>query len=393
MPYYRIRNKNKQNNRPRQRNNKKRKPKAKKPRARVPRAPNPLVAMLLDPCDSRLVQGAFGDGTLPVKRLTSEITVTVAAAVGEDTSEVHFLWMPKFHCYGTSAVQVSGGQDANVFTFQTTQSNNTLVNTTAVPWANYSGGGTSYITHQDPCYSFVDDASVRDARTIAACAEVRYTGRADSAAGQIAAISELTLGSLWHTESGAPAALSNYSYNQVFMSGREPVRPPTKVEVRYKPEFTNAHQFFAAGESPVRLGAATVDPTYVNNYQAREDDPALIGIAIRGAADTMTYTIRMTKIIEYRPRTVLSGALPTHSQTPITDTPPLQRAVAALDFRAPDWQTVASKTAKSILNSLSGDVAGSAFRLAGEAARAYRAFTGGGGAMRALRASSIPLLL
>lgn len=273
--------------------------------------------MLLDPCHAPVIPGAFGDASMRTHRESKSFTVTVTGG-----KAYHLLWMPKYHCEASAAQHDLG----NLFSFSAVATE-TIYNTSSTPWGNFTNGSTDYFSLADPVANYVNKSGVRDARTVAACIDVEYTGRTDSEAGQIGSFTS-KIGNFWaQAPNDDVPTIPLYSYDDVFDLCENPTRPHAGTTVRWQPNFgTNAAAWFPVNHSPIAIGATTFGSTSASSNHIRDDDPNMIGFAISSAADTQTYRVTLTKIIEYREDTAVGVLKSTGGQNINVVTPPLEKA-------------------------------------------------------------------
>lgn len=272
-------------------------------------------------------------------RETQSFSVTVPA--GES---YHILWMPGYHCQASN----DNGDFGNAFTFNGVTTDQ-VINTLAVPWGNYENVSTPQTVYKnidDPCARFINNSGVRDARAVAACIDIEYTGRTDSESGQIGSF-VAKLGDFWHRPPNLEMAqIPVYTYDDVLGLSKQPVRPSTGATVKWVPNFAGTPlEFFAVNRSPIYIGEAGVATTVMSENRQQEDDPSVIGVAVAGSADAQTYRITMTKIIEYREDGTIGKLVSTSGHAAPPSVTPLERAAKALSGTGAQadesWQTKA----------------------------------------------------
>jgi hypothetical protein len=285
---------------------------------------DPYTAMLIDPCNAPLVPGAYGNTSFKMRRLTSEISFTVAAG-----NTTYYLWMPKYHCLATFSKPVNlivgngfGGAVS--------------VNTVALP---YGCGGSNTNSANDPARDFVNTSTVRDARTVAACMDLTFTGRTDAASGTITKIPAVKLSSFFRNVSGTPS-FTGYTFDQLYALGGESMRPGRTTQIRSAPDFVDT-EFVPVDHSPLTLGTPASAATTIDEDHLRDEDPSMFGFCIRAGTDSQTYSLKFTKLVEYREEDIIFGLATTavQSAAALNGPPPLQRAVAKLDSSFPNWHT------------------------------------------------------
>lgn len=325
---------------------------------------NPFTRMLLDPCNAPLSLGAYNE-RFDVERVVSELTVSLPPG-----SSYHLIWFPKYHCGNTVTPDMTVTSRESLFSFWTSSPGSTqVVNTVTSAWGNYIslGGETAYRYHPDPAFDLVSSSTISGGRTLAACCELEYTGRDDSASGTYTVLSGSRLDNLFQPEQKYDEAKLNwYTYDQMYVTGRDNSRPPRGTEVLYRPPPGDPAEFIGSNHSPIVLGTSGSTATTVNVDHLNEENPAYIGFALRAASDTATYTIRFTKILEVK-RAAHSFSIANTQPTIVKAGPaPLTQAVALLDKVAPNWSL------PSIASKLTGmDVIQGAGHLLGTAARAF----------------------
>jgi hypothetical protein len=283
--------------------------------------------MLVDPCNAPLIPGAFGDPSLRMLRESKTLTFTVTAGKTH-----HFLWLPKYHCQAVGFGE-SNTHPSNLFHFGYNNGDTgptQVENTTAFPWGQAFARSQ---TMEDPCYGHVNKTGIRDARTVAACIDLDYTGRNDAECGLVTGFNA-KLGDFWAQAAGATyPTVPLYRYDDVFEIGKESRRPGENLHVRYQPNFVNEpFDFFPSSDSPVHVGntGGTPASSTVSGLRLRTDNPTVLGVAIIGGEADTTFRIRFTKIVEYREDHSIGTLRSTPMSLPPPTTTPLERATRVL---------------------------------------------------------------
>jgi hypothetical protein len=328
--------------RPRRPPQRKKKPKRTKKTSSL----SPYARMLADPCNAQIVPGAFGDPSMRTYRDNTSYSITIAP--GQAFS---MIWLPEYHCESVN----ENGKKGNLFTFQSPTADMTW-NSTSHPWGNYFDAAhleTQYTTRADPCSRFVNASGVRDARTVAACIDIEYTGRSDSESGQVGSFTA-KLGDFWaQATNDTVASIPAYWPDDVLSLCKNLARPSAGATVKWVPNFSGEPlEFYPANTSPIIIGEPGINKTGVDEYRLRMEDPNMIGLAIAGSTDAQTYRITLTKIIEYRQDSYDGRLSSSSSQAPIPKVTPLELAARALSGGAKkaddSWQTMALGAARTI---------------------------------------------
>jgi len=315
-----------------------RKPAKKAKRKRKPRAKTSaprFARMLNDPCSASVEPGIFGT----VEGYTAKFNSSYLAGTAGSTAG-YILWSPNY----TPKAPVLGGV-VNMVGALTATSATTYVNTVAAP--SYTGalfGATGVFSAADPASGFVSGTTCDDARTLAACMSMMYTGKLLDVQGEIAFIENYPNQGMG--ESATP------SVDQLFSNASRVERLGTgKYEVKFRLD-ENSHVFADEDTGPIHIGnpgsTSTTLPTYT-----RAITPSWIGFAWRGFDITSAPALRFSfsKALEWRP-TDASG---------LTQVEPINlggSSLAAtqgwLDRNIPEWWNRSVDTATAVGSRLAG---------------------------------------
>lgn len=139
-----------------------------------------LSAMVADPCNSPLVPGLYGsaEGMLAKTKKSRIVPVLPTAVCG------YLFWNPEFHDDPVAVLPGSSIIRGNIVLWQATDSSLAPDNSIGFPFGN-GGLDTTALFLADPASTLVHSDLVADARTVGACLQLRYTGTADNASGEL----------------------------------------------------------------------------------------------------------------------------------------------------------------------------------------------------------------
>jgi hypothetical protein len=236
------------------------------------------------------------------------------------------LWAPNYH------TQNLANNDMSVIIYSAPLTTTTPLNTTAVPYGSGAWGTTATTgALDDPCFAFTAGAVCDDARTIAACIKLVYTGKLQDASGMVVPLQGIPLSTVFNPGKGTYA-----SVDDLFILGQNSRRLGVEeVEVVFRPGDPGQERFHEANYGPIKQGAAgtaaTADAGDVETFI-----PTCFGFAWRGlqAQQAANFTIEMHKNVEWRPSADTGIPLtPNESVGPSF----MERALRYLDTNYPGW--------------------------------------------------------
>jgi len=299
-----------------------------------------ILSSVIDPCHGPVTPGVYGSS----EGLTARVKTTYqTTGAGFDTCGM-VLWIPSYHnAAGSSALSVT---HFNLFIKVDNDPDDHFADTLALPM----GAGTSPTAGNgfsipDPASAFVDTGLVLDARTLAACLRLTYTGKVTETSGQIC----------WIDNYGPAELMSNQtSVNEFFNRATKTSRLGLDTyEQLFRPDdATGTDRFRTGGAQDAAFTQAVplAGPSY-SSSTVRALQPKVIGFAWRGAQPGFLdhLVVESIKVVEWRPEVTagLTGAIPRSLSVPSTT-----KMVAALDNRYPSWSSRISSAAMSAASSL-----------------------------------------
>lgn len=300
----------------------------------------PTVAhMLADPCDGPLIPYAASGGGY-VTRFKRTIKLHHVPA----NNNGYIIWFPDFH--GTSGQ----GNPANVVYYEDATSSTPPTNTTAGPFGSGITGSGQFT--MDPCFNWVNSATCQDARTLAACLRLRYSGKLADTTGTIAVVKEISASQLFNGSGGVntPASVDNL---MTFAPEVERFNPEG-VEVRYRPHDdtslprSTGLSVNSAGDRVFLCGTSGTAATQLPVGDVATADKRGIGIVWTGlnSGASVDVWVDMIKIVEWTPNTSV-GIVESPPVTSV-DSNVFGRALSFLDKNIPNWQTLSSATPSAL---------------------------------------------
>ncbi len=297
-----------------------------------------VARMIADPCSAELVPGAFGDVQGSLLRLVDTFTGAATNTSG------YIVWFPQYHTDGNPD-GLTGSRKTNCFFLNTTNAASAPTNSAAAPF-----GGTPGTSKRDPAYAWVAGTNVADARTAAACLQLRYTGSTMNCSGTIAKLTNIP-----HDLFTAVGAATMPSVNAMLAYSRDIERLGFGVhEVVHRPDVqTNVFEADNDGPFDYNLGTTATGQTAVSVANA----PRGFGFAWSGVDNCANLYLSRYKIIEWRPWTGVGLPAPRVISVGV---PPLYDALNKLDMASQrsgeDW-TYGGKVAEAL-----GKMGGAALR-------------------------------
>lgn len=309
--------------------NQKAPPRRRRPRRRGKRVSlSPLAQMIANPCDGPIVPYASTEGGY-VSRFVRELTLHSTGA----TNNGYVVLFPDYHNDATQ------GQGGNLFFYENADPTIPPVNTAANPLGT---GGTSGTFANDPAYNFVTGTVCRDARTLASCIRLLYTGKLTDTQGTICSIREFSAAQFFN---GSGTLNVPPSVEQMFQfSPTEERLNPQGMELKYRPHDdtsvprTSGVSTNALSDRCFTIGTSGTAATSIPSGDTTLGDRRAIAIAWRGinTAATGDMRFRLFKVVEWRPR-MASGLV---ESKPVTsgDSDQFGKQTRILDRLLPGWQ-------------------------------------------------------
>jgi len=282
--------------------------------------------MLLHPCGANLVDGFFGT----TEGHTTRTRRTTAKVGGDDDTAGFILWCPDY-------ANASDDGNGNIFAFKAVSSTTLCANSVAVPlgaatpgaWSSGASVTGTSASIKDPAFPLLDNTMVQDARTVAACLSLVYTGKLTDESGEVCALHGVPLAMLIDGEA---------SVDRLFMFAESSQRIGGKaVEVVSHPS-KDIERFRHITDSCVTLGTAAASASTIGAIPA-VTEPECFGFAWRGLDATANnpMSFSTTKIVEWRTAlnsSIQHTAVVHHARPSAHITAP-----AKLDKIMPSWKS------------------------------------------------------
>jgi hypothetical protein len=229
----------------------------------------------------------------------------------------YLFWNPEFHDDPLTAFPGVTTVRGNMMLWQATNPAFSPQNSIAIPYG-VGGLDTTASFLSDPASALVQSDLVADARCVGACLQLRYTGTADNASGELCYFSGLSAQDLLTGGAGSGTLsvddlFSFATKTTTFSPGsHEVLFRPTDSSRRFRSELDGLYQY-DLGTTATKLSP-----------NAADDAPTLMGIAWRGVVAGNPFSHDETKNIEWRAEAA-SGLGHT---TPFASNPPLHNTVA-----------------------------------------------------------------
>jgi len=313
-------------------NKNKTKTRARARRARRQPALGLIERMIVDPCNGPVVPYAASQGGY-VTRFKRTIKLHQVAA----NNNGYLVWFPDYHNMHLE------GEGGNCLYFESANSADSPYNLSSHPLGTGTTGGQFTA---DPVYSWADSATCQDARTLAACIRLRYSGKLADAEGTIAAIREISATQFFN---GSGAFNSPCSIDQLMTFAPEVERfNPEGIEIRYRPHDdtsvprTSGKSSNTTTDRCFQLGVTGTVATSMPSGDVAGGEKRGIAIAWTGlnTGATSDVWVDFVKVVEWRPNTS-SGMVETAPVTAV-DSNTFGRALERLDHFIPSWQTATS---------------------------------------------------
>lgn len=292
--------------------------------------------MIADPCHSTLIPGIYGDqdGLLAKVQQTFSNPGVSTATCG------YILWAPDYHD-GPTNLGTSVAGTANLFVWTSDNSSTNPTNSDAFPYGAennpFEPSTDSAGALPDPARDLLSSDLVADARTIASCMQMTYTGPMFEASGQFCQIENLPLDSvLTGGFSGLPP-----SVDDIFRLSTKKGRLGTDTREAVSRPSDLSGTFRNAETAPILVGSQGNTASLLTD-PGRVQQPEFYGFAWRGIGggnntSPNPIVFELIKSIEWRPAPI-SGL--THAQPrTINPTSMVHKATQHLDKVMPGWTT------------------------------------------------------
>lgn len=290
----------------------------KKPRqsSSVPRVPRmdqytkEYIKLLLNPCSGKLVHAPMSGTSAPGYLARNYRRLTLHLTAGANSG--YLAWFPQYHTGGKESTFAGG----NLYVYESSSATVSPTNTAAAPWGSGTSASGTGGTFIDPSYNFASSTTVASARTIAACAQIMYTGATSNTAGIVGVSSGITPQQLLTANGGGPMTVEQAlslcpGVSRTPLTAREArwmpddqvpqMRPPLGVTVP------------ASASSPYDIGVPGTNATSLTPVaQATGILIAWTGLPTTTSNDFM---IELYKVIEWQPDAV-GLVQPTVAPTP-----------------------------------------------------------------------------
>jgi len=280
---------------------------------------SPIAKLLHDPCNAAIPPNVFGESSGYTSRF--KLSRAIGAYGGTNKPFGYVVWFPDYHCNDN---QTATFQNVNVFQWAATTAG-------AQPAQLSFGAGTqsvadsTVVSIRDCAYDFVNGTTCQDARTLAACLKLRYTGATSTAQGSVYALNNIPLELLINDR---PSAATMLQYATL------ETRASDCIEIKYRPS-TASGFFHKANHGPYDV-ASGQNPALKSAVEAQ--GPTAIGFLWYGVATQNDYLMDFHKVLEWKPEAD-SGLVMRPIRGGFTREL-LRGALNSLDATVPGWEVV-----------------------------------------------------
>jgi len=278
----------------------------------------------------------------------AKLSSSVAIDTSSGETSGYCVWFPDFTGRTLTAASTVV-RNGNWFVYQSNLSSTAPTNTVAQPFGvgtlPTSSNGQFII---DPAHDLVNSDICADARTVAGCVKMTYTGRNDALSGRVGYLNAVPREALLQGGSGSPPSPtdmfrycdSNFrtpldTIENKFRPGDGSAAFRAEGSATHSSETDNAFDTGIPGASITSVGAGVPSGMCTG-----------IGFCFEGLPEDSTVIFDLVKTIEWRPE-MNSGLV----QPPPTTSPSgrnlVSQAVGLLDARVPGWQQEVKNGLKS----------------------------------------------
>lgn len=282
---------------------------------------SPVAALINDPCGAKIPEGFYGDDSGYLMRF--RITRSINEYANSDHKFGYVVWFPDYHCSHRNSNSTPG--NINVIQWNS-------VDPTARPASTgfgcQSGGTTTPTTassFSDPAFDFVSSTTCQDARTLAACLKIRYTGPTSFAQGSIFPLTNIPVELL--TDRPTVQELMQYANRDI--------RCDDCLEVKFRPVGRAAGNYHKATAGALNVSTTTSPTVPASTEQVA---PTAIGFVWYdiSTADDLYYDCY--KVVEWKPE--VNSGVPAKPPKGGFTTELVRNGINFLDRNVPGWDTV-----------------------------------------------------
>lgn len=255
------------------------------------------MKLLMNPCSGKLVHAPLSGTSAPGYLARNYRRFTLHLTAGSNNG--YLAWFPSYHTGGNEQSSAGG----NLFVFETNSTSNAPTNTVTEPWgaatATTSPRGA---TLRDPSWGFVSSTTVSSARTIAACAQVMYTGSTANTSGVVGVCSGMTPQQVLTGNAGGPLTVEM----ALSLCPNVSRTPLTAREARWMPDEQVPQMRSPLGNivpvntsSPFEVGASATSTTGIT--PVAHGTGFIIAWAGLPSTTSNDFMVELYKVIEWQP--------------------------------------------------------------------------------------------
>lgn len=279
--------------------------------------------MIQDPCNSELVQGAYGNEAGILARYKRTFNLT------ETQQHGYLLWAPSYVGYPAADFT-----SMNCFFYAAASPDSQPSNTNAAPLGSGVVGAAGAFAVG--ASQFVKSSVCQDFRTVSACIRMTYTGTTSGCKGRIA-ILENVPANLLLTQRPSVDSLISMSASTVRV-------PLDTIEIPFRPQEESSE--FRDEKAELFISTSGTATTFSNF--AKSQQPTMIGVAWSGIPSN-EFSFDFIQNIEWRPQPFEGMVEPTSVQ--VSSEPLYRSALKLLDTNYPGWANYATRAASMMASS------------------------------------------
>jgi len=302
--------------------------------------------MIADPCNSILAPGIYGDQ----EGLLARVKATYTNPGENNQTCGYILWSQDYHATPTNAGSYNRGP-ACLYVFANASPAYKPLNNSTVPFGSDQadtvwGGAATAASLADPASDLLSSDIVADARTIASCIKMTYTGAMQNAAGQYCVVEALSLNSILRFNGN-----ESVSVDDLFRHSTRTGRLGTDTREAISRPDDSSDVFRDKAASPLFVGDSGSAATEQTDLGVAQQ-PLFYGFAWRGVPPNAPFPLvfELVKTLEWRPSPI-SGLTHAPPRT-INDSTMIHKAVKHLDRHVPGWSDRLASSAVGLASSL-----------------------------------------
>jgi hypothetical protein len=282
---------------------------------------SPVAALINDPCGAKIPEGFYGDDSGYHMRF--RITRTINAYGNSDHKFGYVIWYPDYHCVSRNGNASLG--NVNLIQWNSTDAvtRPSLLAFGCQPTSTLTPGTAGSVT--DPAYDFVNGTTCQDARTLAACLKIRYTGPTSFAQGNIFPLTNIPVELL----------IEPPTVQELMQYANRDIRCDDCLEVKFRPVGRASGNYHKASAGAINCSTGSNPTVPASTEQVA---PTAIGFVWYDISTAEDVFYDCYKVVEWKPE--VNSGVPGKAPKGGFTTELVRSGINFLDRNMPGWDTV-----------------------------------------------------